>query len=208
MCKIIIFTSVVMCLVVSAAAQAVQLKATNLKRWDLPDEFAFGVLEAKYAVVKVWIKNETGSVIAVDPDKIAFSDGKKRQLENHPVQRVTPEVLKTPVFKAVRDKGVHGEAGGPVYGRAGDPRGYPYPGIGGGPEVRGGSGGPGVRSLETANALVEMLERNRLAKRELAAGEEIEGFLYVKVRKDNGELASGNVTVQLADGKALTARID
>lgn len=189
--RLLVLLTLAFCLAATALAQGIEVKATNMKRWDLSDDFSYGVLEARYAVVKVWIKNGTAATLAINPDLMTVQDTKNRPLENRVVTQVTPEVMKTPVFKSARGRSVHGDAGYGGYGRDGvDPRtGQPYPPGLGGPVVRGSSSG-GVRSFDTATQVGEMLSNSRLKARELAPGEETEGFLYIKVKKDFSE-ASG-----------------
>ena len=168
--------------------KGVFVSAASLVRRDLPDDFPYQVFHEGFAVVRVQVRNaSTAEVFSLDPERMTIHDPKGKTIKRVSAAELTPKMIKY-YQGGGGGPGVSlsTSAGGPVF----SPRQRPY---GERRTTIGGGGGPGIIHVGKVKELRELLDRYEVQAVNVAPGQTIEGFFYLKSKKSGNRLIGGQV---------------
>ena len=163
------------------------VSAASLVRRDLPDDFPYQVFHEGFAVVRVQVRNAAAAAFSLDAERMTVHDPKGKTLKRVSAAELTPKVVKY-YQGGGGGPGVSltTSAGGPVF----NPRQRPY---GERRTTIGGGGGPGIIHVGKVKELRELLDRYEIQAVNVAPGQTIEGFFYLKSKKSGNRLIGGQV---------------
>lgn len=163
------------------------VSAASMVRRDLPDDFPYQVFHEGFAVVRVQVRNSssTGN-FSLDPERMTVHDPKGKALKRISSAELTPKMVKYYQGGGGQGVSLRTSAGGPVFG----PRQRPY---GERRTTIGGGGGPGIIHVGKVKELRELLERYEIQTVNVAPGQTVEGFFYLKSKKSGNRLIGGQV---------------
>ena len=167
--------------------KGVFVSAASLVRRDLPDDFPYQVFHEGYAVVRVQVRNASTAGFSLAPERMTVHDPKGKTLKRVSAAELTPKMVKY-YQGGGGGPGVslRTSAGGPVF----NPRRRPY---GERTTTIGGGGGPGIIHVGKVKELRELLERYEIQTVDVAPGQTVEGFFYLKSKKSGNRLIGGQV---------------
>lgn len=187
------FAAALFLLSVTAQADEVEIEkgifisAASLVRRDLPDDFPYQVFHEGFAVVRVQVRNSSSAgVFSLDPARMTVHEPKGKAIKRVSAADLTPKMVKY-YQGGGGGPGVSltTSAGGPVF----SPRQRPY----GERRTTIGGGGPGIIHVGKVKELRELLERYEIQAVDVAPGQTIEGFFYLKSKKSGNRLIGGQV---------------
>ena len=163
------------------------VSAASLVRRDLPDDFPYQVFHEGFAVVRVQVRNSSSAdVFSLDPERMSVHDPKGKTLKRVSAAELTPKMVKYyqgggggPGISLTTS------AGGPVF----SPRQRPY----GERRTTIGGSGPGIIHVGKVKELRELLDHYEIQAVNVAPGQTIEGFFYLKSKKSGNRLIGGQV---------------
>ncbi len=164
------------------------ISAASLVRRDLPDDFPYQVFHEGFAVVRVQVRNASPTeVFSLDPERMTIHNPKGKTIKRVSAAELTPKMVKY-YQGGGGGPGVSltTSAGGPVF----NPRQRPY---GERRTTIGGGGGPGIIHVGKVKELRELLDRYEIQAVNVAPGQTIEGFFYLKSKKSGNRLIGGQV---------------
>ena len=163
------------------------VSAASLVRRDLPDDFPYQVFHEGFAVVRVQVRNASATAFSLDAERMTVHDPKGKTLKRVGAAELTPKMIKY-YQGGGGGPGVSlsTSAGGPVF----NPRQRPY---GERRTTIGGGGGPGIIHVGKVKELRELLDRYEIQAVNVAPGQTIEGFFYLKSKKSGNRLIGGQV---------------
>ena len=163
------------------------VSAASLVRRDLPDDFPYQVFHEGFAVVRVQIRNSSSAdVFSMDPERMTVQDPKGKTLKRVSAAELTPKMVKY-YQGGGGGPGVSltTSAGGPVF----SPRQRPY----GERRTTIGGGNPGIIHVGKVKELRELLDRYEIQAVNVAPGQTVAGFFYLKSKKSGNRLIGGQV---------------
>ena len=164
----------------SLYGQDMELKARSMSKDDLPIGFPTEILDAGFAVIELTIINKGESSMEVSPDRVLTWSPKRKRLSRVLPSKILPKMMK---FYRGRN-GIDGN----IYTGSSLP---PPPG-----------GNPGYAtagSMAKSYAAVAVqqirviLNGYQLKKGSLAGRESMQGYIFVKSKKQGAELSGGKV---------------
>ena len=167
--------------------KGVFISAASLVRRDLPDDFPYQVFHEGFAVVRVQVRNSSTAGFSLAPERMTVHDPKGKTLKRVGAAELTPKMVKY-YQGGGGGPGVSlsTSAGGPVF----SPRQRPY---GERRTTIGGGGGPGIIHVGKVKELRALLDRYEIQAANVAPGQTIEGFFYLKSKKSGNRLIGGQV---------------
>lgn len=160
-----------------------------LQKKDLPDGFPARVLEEDFAILQITIQNRMPESEVVNIEDLEVFDQKKKRIERALPTDIAPKLVK---FYQGNPARLHGEAsigGGRQWGPIGAHRGpNPY---------RLPESGSRQIPATLGQDLRELLEKYELKPSLIGSGETVEGFYYLKSKKQGQELNGS--TLQCGD---------
>lgn len=163
------------------------ISAASLVRRDLPDDFPYQVFHEGFAVVRVQVRNSSSADFSLDPERMTVHDPKGKTLKRVGAAELTPKMVKYyqgggggPGISLTTS------AGGPVF----SPRQRPY---GERRTTVGGGARPGIIHVGKVKELRELLDRYEIQAANVAPGQTVEGFFYLKSKKSGNRLIGGQV---------------
>ena len=163
------------------AVNAIELEAYSLRRLDMPDKFPYQVNDEGFAVVRINLRNDTDQAWTLRVEDLEVCNKKGKAFERARPPQITSKIIKYYTG---------------IIGYDGDPEETPMAEVmaqqkGYGPRV----GAPMV-SLDTVEGLRKTLEYYEIADTELAPGESLEAFYYLKSKNSGRKLTDGFVRLK------------
>ncbi len=166
--------------------KGVFISAASLVRRDLPDDFPYQVFHEGFAVVRVQVRNASAAGFSLAPERMTVHDPKGKTLKRVGAAELTPKMVKYYQGGGGQGVSLRTSAGGPVF----SPRQRPY---GERRTTIGGGGGPGIIHVGKVKELRELLDRYEIQAANVAPGQTVEGFFYLKSKKSGNRLIGGQV---------------
>ncbi|MCZ6769361.1 MAG: hypothetical protein O7D93_08965 [Acidobacteria bacterium] len=157
--------------------EEITFEVSSLKQSELPDDFPWQILNEGFAVLKLRIRNGSSGIWTFDPGEVEVFESGGKTINRAAPTEITPQLMK---FYRGGQLGIYGEA----YS-GGRPTREEWERV---PTVEPGARA-GTVSVNVAQRLRAILEHYQLKQVEVAPGETLEGFLYLKSKKTGSKLS-------------------
>ena len=160
-------------------AGEVEIEVESVLKKDLPDDFPFLMLNKDFAVLKITIRNHSQENWNFKLEETQAFSKKGKKIDRALSTDITPKIVE---MYTKTSRGVHSE--GYIGGR---PANYEMSRA---PTIQ---TAPGVRTVRASigQEVCALVESFEIKDKDLAQGEEISGYYYLKSKKSGQELAGG-----------------
>ncbi len=164
--------------------EEITFEVSSLKQSDLPDDFPWLILNEGFAVLQLRIKNGSSGIWTFDPGEVEVFESGGKTINRAAPTEITPQIMK---FYRGGQLGIYAEA----YS-GGRPTPEEWDRV---PTVEPGARA-GTVSVNVAQRLLAALEHYQLKQVEIAPGDTLEGFLYLKSKKTGSKLSGSSLRFQ------------